>query len=85
MQTLYLNLDKSLLIRRNQAFVWKIEYFDELQVPSSLIFFADILHKFPTNQCLQKVCWIFLFCLDLELSINLVSVSVAKLGIFLFW
>ena len=29
-----------------QAFVWKIENFTELQPPSSLIFFAEILRTF---------------------------------------
>ena len=32
----------------------KIENFDELQLPQNLIFFAKILHTFPTKQCLQK-------------------------------
>ena len=29
-------------------FVWKIENFDELQLPYSLIFFDEILHTFST-------------------------------------
>ena len=29
-------------------FVWKIENFDALQLPYSLIFFAEILHTFST-------------------------------------
>ena len=44
----YLNLDKVLLFRRNQLFVWKSKNFGELQLPQSLIFFAEILHTFPT-------------------------------------
>ena len=35
-------------------FVWKIENIDELQLPQSLIYFAEILHTFPTYQCLQR-------------------------------
>ena len=29
----YKNLDKALLFSRNQVFVWKIENFDQLQLP----------------------------------------------------
>ena len=43
----YLNLDKALL-QETRLFVWKIENFDELQLPQSLIFFAEISHMFPT-------------------------------------
>ena len=43
----YLNLDNALL-QETRLFVWKIENFDELQLPQSLIFFAEILHTFPT-------------------------------------
>ena len=40
--------------QETRYFVWKIETFDELQLPQNWIFFAEILHMFPTNQCLQK-------------------------------
>ena len=30
------------------VFAWKIEYFDKLQLPQSLIFFAEILRTFST-------------------------------------
>ena len=39
-------LNKALLFRETRLFVWKIENFDELQLPQSLIFFAEILHTF---------------------------------------
>ena len=32
----------------------KIENFDDLQLPQGLIFFAELLHTFPTHHCLQK-------------------------------
>ena len=32
----------------------KIENLDELQLPKSLIFFAETLRMFPTEICLQK-------------------------------
>ena len=32
----------------------KIENFDELELPKSLIFFAETLRMFPTEICLQK-------------------------------
>ena len=52
-------MDKALLFSRN---------FDELQLPSSSIFFAETLHMFATYQSLQKyVQEFFLFCLDHEL------------------
>ena len=35
-------------------FPWKIENFDELQLPLSLISFAEIMHTFPSYECLQK-------------------------------
>ena len=44
----YLNLGKALLFPRNQAICLTIENFDELQLPQSAIFFAEILHTFPT-------------------------------------
>ena len=40
---------------------------------------------FLLNSVYKRVFRIFLFCLDLELLINLVSVSVQKPGFFLFW
>ena len=46
----------------------KIENFDELQLPYSLIFSAETLHTFPTYLCLQNGFQdFFLFCLHLEL------------------
>ena len=48
------NLDKALLFSRNQVLCLKIENFDKLQLPCSLIFFAETSHMFPTYQCLQK-------------------------------
>ena len=50
----YLNLDRALLFQETKLFVWKIENFDELQLPQSLIFLAEILHMFPNWQCLQN-------------------------------
>ena len=47
-KTWYLNLTKALLFPRNQAIAKKIEKFDELQLPPSLIFFTEISHTFPT-------------------------------------
>ena len=44
----YVNLTKLLYFRETRLVVWKIENFDELQLPQSLIFFAEILHLFPT-------------------------------------
>ena len=38
----------SVISKKPVFFVWKIENFDELQLPKSLIFFAEILHTFPT-------------------------------------
>ena len=57
-------------------FPWKIENFDELQLPLSLISFAEIMHTFPSYECLQKGVRDFLIFLDLVLLINLVSASV---------
>ena len=34
--------------RETKLFVWKIENFDELQLPQNLIFFAEILDTFCT-------------------------------------
>ena len=77
----HLNLDKALLLPRNLVIF--LETFDGFLLPQSLIISAEILHTFPTYQCLQKVFFrIFLFCLDPELLINLVSVSVQKPGLF---
>ena len=45
--------------RETRIFVWKIENFDELQLPYSLIFIAEIVHKFPSYEYLQKVVWHF--------------------------
>ena len=47
----YLNLGEALLFSRNRLFVWKFENFDYIELPKSLIFFAEILH---TGHCLQK-------------------------------
>ena len=48
-------------------FVWKIENFDELQLPKTLISFAESLHvsylPMSTKGCMEY----FLFCLELEL------------------
>ena len=32
----------------------KLKTFDELQLPQTSITFVEILHTFPTYQCLQK-------------------------------
>ena len=76
MQIHPLNLDKALLLPRNLVIF--LENFEELQLPQSLIFYAEILHTFPTYHCLQKGIQGFLLCL-----INLVSVSVQKSGLFI--
>ena len=34
--------------QETRFFVWKIENFNELQLPLSLIFFAEILHTFSS-------------------------------------
>ena len=61
---------------------WRLLYLHA----QSLIFFDEILYTFPSYQCFQKgVRNFFLFCLDLELLINLVSVGVQKPGLFVFW
>ena len=39
----YLNLDKDYYFQETRLFVWKIENFDKLQLPQSLVFFAEIL------------------------------------------
>ena len=39
---------KSIISKKPDVFVRKIENFDELQLPWSLIFFAEILHMFFT-------------------------------------
>ena len=44
---------------------------DELQLPENLIFFAVILHTFPTKRCLLKGVGYFLSCLYLELLIKM--------------
>ena len=44
----YLNLDKALFFPKNQANCLKNGNIDELKLPQSLIFFAKILHTFPT-------------------------------------
>ena len=77
----HLNLDKALLLPRNLLIF--LESFDGLQLPLSLIFSAEILHTFPNYYGLQKSFQDFLFCLDPELIINLVSVSVQKPGYFI--
>ena len=76
---------KLFYVRETRLFVRKIENLDEFQLPYCRIFFAEFLHAFPSYQCLQKgVRNFFLFCLDLELLINLVFVSVQKTDLFLF-
>ena len=37
-----------IISKKSGFFVWKIENFDELQLPQSLVFFAEILHTFST-------------------------------------
>ena len=74
MQIHHLNLDKALLLPG--SLVNFLENFDGLQLPQSLLISAEILHTFPTYQCLQKSVQDFLFCLDPELMRNLVSVIV---------
>ena len=51
----------SIIFRENRLFARKIENFDELQLPKSLIFFAEILHTFPTYLYLQKAVRDFYF------------------------
>ena len=48
-------------------FVWKIENFGKLQLRWTLVIFVEILHMFPTYQCLQKVVRVF-FYFDKNLS-----------------
>ena len=45
--------------RETRYFVWKFGNFDKLQLPYSAMFFAGILHAFPTDQCLQRLFEIF--------------------------
>ena len=72
----YLNLGKAFLFARNQLFVRKIENFDELQLPYSQYFLLKLC-TLSTYECLQKGVWdFFSFCLELELLVNLDSVSV---------
>ena len=42
------NSDKKKNCQETRLFVWKVEYFDGLQLPQSLIFFIEILYTFPT-------------------------------------
>ena len=75
-KTQYLNLEKALVFPRKQVICqknWKL-----WRAPTTVKFniFAEILHSFPSYECLQKGVWDFYFGLDLELLINLVSVSV---------
>ena len=48
MQNLIPKLRQTSNISKKQVFVWKNENFDELQLPSSLLFFSEILHAFST-------------------------------------
>ena len=50
----FLNLAKLFYFRETRLFFWKTKNFGKLQLPQSLIFFAEILHMFPIYQCLQK-------------------------------
>ena len=43
--------------QETRFFVWKIKNSDELQLPQSSTLFAEILHTFPTQYCLQKSMW----------------------------
>ena len=48
MQNSLLKFRQSFIIsEKTRLFVWKIEKFDELQLPLCFIFFAEILHTFP--------------------------------------
>ena len=82
----YLNLDKALLFLSNQVISlknWKL-----WQGPTTTEFNIFCLH-FPHVSVLPmstKGCsGLFLFCLDLELFTNLVSVNVQKPDLFFFW
>ena len=44
----------SIISEKSDYLSEKVENFDELQLSYSLITFTDVLHKFPTDQCLQK-------------------------------
>ena len=76
MQIHPLNLDKALLLPRNLVIF--LENFEELQLPQSLIFYAEILHTFPSYHYLKRVVQVFVISL-----INLVSLSVQKPGLFI--
>ena len=50
MQNLIPKLRQTYIISKKPGFfVWKIENFDELQLPQNLIYFAEIVHKFSTK------------------------------------
>ena len=50
-----------------------------------LYFLVTFCTRFLLTNAFKRLSGFFLFCLDLELLINLVSVSVQKLDLFLFW
>ena len=54
MQNPIQKLDKALLFSRNQVFCLKNRKFERAPTPIKLIFFVEILHTFPTHQCLKK-------------------------------
>ena len=76
MQIHPLNLDKALLLPRNLVIF--LENFEGLQLPQSLIFYAEILHTFPSYHYLKRVVQVFVISL-----INLVSLSVQKPALFI--
>ena len=55
-----LKLRQSFIISNKPGYL--SEKFDELQLPYSSIFFAEILHTYPTYQCLFFSMIFFKFC-----------------------
>ena len=50
----YLSLDKAYFFWETMLFVWKVEKLQWAPTATKLIFFAEIMQTFPTQQCLQK-------------------------------
>ena len=77
----YLNVDK---FGETGLFVWKIENFDELQLPESLIFLLKFCTRFLLNNVYKRVFGVFLFCLDLELLISVKNECAETTYFFIF-
>ena len=87
MQNPLLKFKQALLLPRNQGICLK-KWRKLLLAPTTMefnIFRWNFAHVFYLLMSTKACRGFFLFCLDLELLINLVSVSLWKPGLFLFW